>query len=56
MDRMNWTRLAIASGIAISAGCATAPLGPEDFVEASRVEEEIAVAEPPTPPAGPPSS
>ena len=52
MDRMNWTRLAIASGIAISAGCATAPLGPEDFVEASRVEEEIAVAEPPAPPAG----
>jgi type IV secretion system protein VirB9 len=52
MDRMNWTRLAIASGIAISAGCATAPLGPEDFVEASRVEEEIAVAEPPAPPGG----
>lgn len=51
MDLMNWTRLAIASGIAISAGCATAPLGPEDFVEASRVEEEIAVAEPPAPPA-----
>jgi len=52
MDRMNWTRLAIASGIAISAGCATAPsLGPEDFVEASRVDEEITVAEPPAPPA-----
>ena len=52
MDRMNWTRLAIASGIAISAGCATAPpLGPEDFALASRVEEEVAVAEPSAPPA-----
>jgi type IV secretion system protein VirB9 len=52
MHRTDWTWLAIASGVAIAAGCATSPaLGPEDFVEASRVEEQIAVAEPPAPPA-----
>lgn len=53
MHRMSWTSLAVASAIAIAAGCATSPpeLGPEDFVEASRVDEEIAVAEPAAPPA-----
>jgi type IV secretion system protein VirB9 len=54
MDRSFWTQLLIASGIAATAGCATTPaLGPEDFVEASRVEEEIIVAEPPRAPADP---
>ena len=52
MDRSLWTQLLIASSIAATAGCATTPaLGPEDFVEASRVEEEIAVSEPPRAPA-----
>lgn len=52
MDRVDWKQIVIATGIAVSAGCAAAPkLGPEDFVEASRVEEEIAVPEPPVPPA-----
>ncbi len=50
MERSHWTQLAIASGIAVSAGCATPPaLGPEDFVEANRETEEVVVAEPPPP-------
>ncbi len=51
MDRSRWTQLVLASGVGLSAGCATAPaLGPEDFAQANRVTEEIVVAEPPAPP------
>lgn len=54
MNRSLWTPLWITCGIAAATGCTTTPaLGPEDFVEASRVEEEIALPEPPRPPADP---
>jgi type IV secretion system protein VirB9 len=50
VDR-TWRRLRVAAALAVSAGCASPPdLGPEDFIEANRVTEEIAVAEPATPP------
>lgn len=52
MDRSHWTHLVIGGGIVVFAGCATTPeLGPEDFAEANRVTEEIAVVEPAAPPA-----
>lgn len=51
MDRSHWTQLVIGGGVAVFAGCSTTPeLGPEDFAEATRVTEEIAVAEPVAPP------
>ena len=48
MRKTGWRRLSVAMAVVLWAGCASVPeLGPEDFVAANRVTEEIVVAEPP---------
>lgn len=50
MQKANSTRRGLAAVLMACAGCASVPeLGPEDFVEANRVTEEIVVAEPAAP-------
>ena len=53
MQGIAWTRQWLAAVLTTCAGCASLPeLGPEDFVEANRVTEEIIVAGSPAPASG----
>ena len=48
MQGIEWGRPLVAAALVTCAACASVPeLGPEDFVEANRVTEEIVVEEPP---------
>ncbi len=48
MQRINWRRPAVAAAVVACGACASVPeLGPEDFIEANRVTEKIAIAESP---------
>jgi len=50
MQAIDWTRSGLAAVFMACGGCASVPeLGPEDFVEANRVTEEIVVPEPAAP-------
>ncbi len=50
MQRINWGRPAVAAAVVACGACASVPeLGPEDFIEANRVTEKIAIAESPEP-------
>ena len=53
MHGLDWRRPAVAAAVMACGACASVPeFGPEDFVEANRVTEEIVVAELPAPPGG----
>ncbi len=53
MQGMDWRRPAVAAVVMACGACASvSELGPEDFVEANRVTEEIVVAELPAPAGG----
>jgi type IV secretion system protein VirB9 len=46
MDRKDWRGRVVAAAMALCTGCASSQaLGPEDFVEASRIPEEVATAQ-----------